>query len=737
MESGLGFVVLFLLSALAAAAALAIACRARLSGRAQMVVAASLLWNALILLPIYVLGLLGYLTDVSLGLASVVVSAGAFAIASRGVGIVPMLRETGTAAVGLLRLPIDALVLCWRERSLVFVGIAFATVLLPYLGLSAWLAQPLPHWDPLWYHDTMVGLTIQNHSFAMVDLPMTLQKVNGYVRLAEMTQLWMVIFADRRLADVTNLLFAPLLAAGTYVLARRYAGKVPSIGWGLAVVLIPTNLGFLHSTYVDPQYGALLLGAVVFATVDRPRFRDACLASLALALTIGSKGLALVTVPVTGAVGAWLFLREHWQDRRRAALLTVGGGLLAIALVASTTYLRNYWAFHNPFWPDLRVDIAALNIHWPGTGPWAADGPAQGPSVNLNEPFSALLEQWFAAPWAVKNVMYEQAAEYGIGVTWIIFPLGLFAFVACLVAAVRLARQRRRARNAGERIPVSPVASRPPLAIALIAAGLFAGSPALWTARYHIAGVAMLTALIAWLTGRPERERLGEAAAACVLLMSMMMFWWTPVPRWWYTPEQLLKLAQASPVEREVANDLGAPTMRVAGLARERELGPGTLLVFNDRYSGFPSIFWNRAFTNRVVYMHSGPDFLARAAKAGAKWIYLLEPGTIVQARAAGSGWQEIGPLNAINGGGLVFRRGPVTAPPKALPPPPRLAAPAPPPPTGPKTPDAGTKPATVTPKPAVPAKPAPAPATKPASPTAPPRAATTAPAKTTAPAPR
>ena len=376
-----------------------------------MVVAASLLWNALILLPIYVLGLLGYLTGLSLGLASVLVSAGAFAIASRGVGIAPMLRRTGEAAVGVLRLPFDALAICWRQRSLVFVGVAFAMLLLPYLGLSAWLAQPLPNWDPLWYHDTIVGLTIQNHSFAMVDLPVTLQKVNGYVRLAEMTQLWMVIFADRRLADMTNLLFAPLLAASTYVLARRYAGKVPSIGWGLGVLLIPTNIGFLHSTYVDPQYGALLMGAVVFATVDRPRFRDACLASLALALTIGSKGLALVTVPVTGLVGAWLFLREHWHDRRRAALCDRRRRAPRDrALVASTTYLRNYWTFHNPFWPRT---CASTSRPWVFTGraPGAL-GRRRARAGPLGEPQRAVQR---AARAVVRGAMVGQERDVRAG----------------------------------------------------------------------------------------------------------------------------------------------------------------------------------------------------------------------------------------------------------------------------------------------------------------------------------
>jgi hypothetical protein len=670
-----GFVVLFGLSALAMVAALAIASRARLPGRAQVLVAVTLLWNALIVLPIYTLGLLGFLTAGSLAAASVVVSLAAVGVAARGVGFSPLLRQSGRIAEGLLRLPVDALALCWRARSLVFVGVAFTAVLLPYLGLSAYLAQPLPHWDPLWYHDTMVGLTIQNHSFAMVDLPETLQKVNGYVRLAEMTQLWMVVFADRRLADLTNLLFAPALIAGTYVLARRHAGQLVSLGWGVAVVLMPTTAGLLHSTYVDPQYGALLLGGIVFATVDRPRVSDAWLASLGLALAIGSKGLALVSVPVVGVVGAWLFLRAHWHGRRRLAIATVIGGALLIVAVAATTYLRNYWAFHNPFWPDLRVDVPSLGIHWPGQGPWSAQ--SGGPTVNLNEPPLKLFDQWFALPWLIKNnPMYEQAAEYGIGITWIVFPFGVFAFGAAVVAAVRAALGRRSGSETRSATTV-PAAERPPIAVMVIVVAIVAGSPAVWAARYHITGVALVTTLVAWLTGRPERERLGEAAVAASLIMSMMMIWWTPVPRWWYTPEQLVKLAKASPVEREVDRDLGAPTMRLAGLARERELGPGKLLVFNERYSGFPSIFWNRSFTSRIAYVRGGPDFLGRAARAGATWVYVNDGVNINLARAAGSGWQEVGPLNGINGGGLVFRRVPVTALPKASPPPP--APPAPP----------------------------------------------------------
>ncbi len=699
----MGFLLLLILSVLAAVAALGIASRARLRGRAQVTVAATLLWNALVLLPIYVLGLLDVLTAARLAVASAVVSLAAGAAACYGVGVRATLAVVLRLARGQLRLPVDALVMSWRARSLIFVGVLFAAVLLPYMALSAYLAQPLPHWDPLWYHDTMVGFTIQNHGFAMVPLPDTLQKVNGYVRLGEMTQLWMVIFADRRLADITNILFAPAIATATYALARRYADPLIAIGWGVAVVISPTCAGLLHSTYVDPQYGALMLGAILFATQDQPRCADGLLAGLALALTIGSKGLALIPVPVIGAVGAWALLRAHWHDRRGAAIATVAGGAIAVLIVAATTYLRNYWAFHNPLWPDMRLDIPSLGIHWPGMGPWSGESPQQGGmKVNLNEPLPSLIEHLYALPWSIKGMFFDQAIEYGIGFIWIVIPLGVAAFVACWVQVVR-------SRRAG---PGGAATVQPPALLALIMAGIVAGSPALWAPRYHIAGMGVLMALAAWLTGRPPRARLGESAVAVVLVTSLMMFWWTPAPRWWFTPEQLLKLAEASPVDREVDRDLGAPTVRSVGLARERELGPGTLLVFSDRYSGYPSIFWNRSYSNRILYLRMGPDFLARAARAGATWIFVLEPWIMAQARVPGAGWQEVGPLNGINGGGTVFRRVPVTTPPKAPPAPPK-APPAPPifgpvpPPTPVVRPIVLPPSATGMPRPAPPIKPA------------------------------
>jgi hypothetical protein len=681
-----GFALLFVLSALAGFAALAVAVRARPRGRAELLVAASMLWNALIVVPIYALGLTHRLWPRSVAVGSLLTSVATLLLATAGVGPRALLSDTTRAAGGLLRMPVEALALSWRSRRFIFLGVLFTAGLLVYLAASAWLGQPLPHWDPLWYHDTMVGFSLQNHGFAFVDLPDTLQKVNGYVRLGEMTQLWMVVFADRRLADLTNLLFAPAIAAGTYALARRYTDRVSAMGWGVCVVLMPGCASYLHSTYVDPQNAALVLGAVLFSTVDRPRLADGWLAGLGLALALASKGIALVSVPIIGVVGATRFLRAHWHVRRGAALGVVLGGLALVLAAASATYLRNYFKYHNPFWPDMRVEVPALGIHWPGMGPLLGGsdaGKASGLPVNLNESFPKLMDHLFALPWSVKGMYFDQAVEYGVGIVWVALPLGAIAFLLVFHAALR----RRLGHLEAE------IGPAPPLGLAIILGVMIAGSPALWSPRYHPSHVGLLFVLVAWLTRRAAWERLGDAALAVVVVTSLMMFWWQPEPRWYFTPDRLAALARAPAINREVDRELGAPTTLVAGLAREKELGPGKLLVFDEQYCGFPSLFWNNTYSNRVQFMRGGPSFLSRAAEAGATWVFLSASSpTLSAARAPGSGWQEVGELNPINAG-FAFRRvpGATRAPLPSLPPTPPtpVAAPA----TRPGWPPAGRPP--------------------------------------------
>ena len=149
-----------------------------------------------------------------------------------------------------------------------------------------------------------------------------------------------------------------------------------------------------------------------------------------------------------------------------------------------------------------------------------------------------------------------------------------------------------------------------------------------------------------------------------LMVTSLMMFWWQPEPHYWTTPARLAALARRPAIERELDPTLGASTILATGMARERELTAGKLLVFDEHYAAFPSLFWNTTFSNRVRFIPGGPGFLARAAQAGATWIILTpQDSQFSAARAPGSGWQEVGQLNAVIPG-YAFRR--VALPPPA-----------------------------------------------------------------------
>ena len=106
-------------------------------------------------------------------------------------------RALARAALAQARLPFDALHEALRARSFVLLGLLMSAALILWTAISSYYAPSWRQWDALWYHEPIVAFTIQNHGFAMVDLPRDgLQKINGYPRLCEMTQLWFVIFTD-------------------------------------------------------------------------------------------------------------------------------------------------------------------------------------------------------------------------------------------------------------------------------------------------------------------------------------------------------------------------------------------------------------------------------------------------------------------------------------------------------------------------------------------------------------
>jgi hypothetical protein len=119
------------------------------------------------------------------------------------------------------------------------------------------------------------------------------------------------------------------------------------------------------------------------------------------------------------------------------------------------------------------------------------------------------------------------------------------------------------------------------------------------------------------------------------------------------------KLARLRPSERVGFEAAGYASASSYLSARERELGPGDVLVYGEGYV-FVAIFWNERFSNRVVFVSQerGPAaFLAGAERAGAKWV-VVNDGSAEQREllARKDQWQEVGAASMVPRS-IAFRR--------------------------------------------------------------------------------
>lgn len=652
------------LNALAVVAALALAVRARLGGRAERALAVIMTWNFLVMCPVYALGLTNHLTARALAWTSAPFFAVVFVAARGRTPWAAFAARLARAGLEIVRLPFDAIVLCARARSLAALAAAFTLAMIAWGLWCSYLSPSWKQWDALWYHEPMVGFAIQNHGFAFVDLPAGgAQKINGYPRLCEMTQLWFVIFTDRRVIDMVGYVAAPALALSVFVLAVRYGcERVVAVALGCALVLMPASVRMLGSVYVDAHNAAFVLGGAHFATRPKLRPGDALLAAVCLALAVGSKPMALVPSAVLGVVAAARLLGEA---RRRPAAVAgaIALGFSLIAASAAAVYLRNWVHFGNPFWPDLKYENPKWHIHWPGYVEWGTNQFDRGTGrIDMNLPLSDLLEALYKIPYSYQLPQYDQMWEYGIGMTWVVFPLAVAATAAlCFVLARDVA---------GRLLGIPGWRAAPdtfnlvPLAATL--AAIVRASPALWGARYQIAAAGLALVMIGWVAGRRGFQGFGEGVAGALTAMSFVSFYWE-TPRTWLKWSEAKALARIPYPRREVtpapaiAPGLeiwnGSPVTLDVGLAREKQLGPGAVLAFPDAYGVYMALFWNNTFSNRAVYVPSGPGYLDRLAQAGATWAYCAtgDP-TCADLSRPDSGWELVGRLDVENHGS-VYRR--------------------------------------------------------------------------------
>jgi hypothetical protein len=637
----LSFVLLFILTAFSAAAAVAVTMRAPMSGRAEHLVAATATWNLLILAPIFGLGWMHRLDAWNLGWVSSGISGATLVLSAHGRPWREHAGDLGRAVRGLLRLPVDAVLLAYRPVSSILVVVLGTGGLILWSAISAYYSHPWRMWDCLWYHEPIIAFTIQYRGFQLLSLPDSLQRINSLPRVGEMTDLWFVIFTDRRLIDITSSLLSPAIVASEYLLCARFAkNRVVALGWACAFFLMPSIVWELGTSLVDVHVAFLLLAALWFACRPRAGLAHSILAAVALTLAVGTKYQSLVPVfsiaPIV-LVRTWLVRGARILAKAAITLL----GSAAIVGFAATTYLRNYLVFHNPFWPFL----IPSHPDWPGQLERGQD-LTKG-NLDINIPYDEALKALFAAG--------EASMNYGLGFAWVILPLfacAVLAFgVQVLACLLRRGRSRRAAPGTDWRsLLLVAVTCLPALAVVWT-------SPALNQGRYHMFVVGSMVALIAWMTGASRIGGIageGAVGAACVI---MVMNFFDADPMYIFSYRQMHALLRIPFPEREVTPELGSAVYRDIGLAREEELGPGDLVVFGDDYGGFPSEFFNNRFSNRAIYVPESGNFVQDAQALGAKWIFCDDISTCARRLAApNSGWQSLGELHILVPGQIFHR---------------------------------------------------------------------------------
>ncbi|WP_437593329.1 hypothetical protein [Sorangium sp. So ce1000] len=621
----LAWLLLVVLTAFAAFAALGVALRGRPEGRAETLILWTAILYALVCAPVLALGYINQLYPALLAISSFVLSAGAFVVSARGRSLHAHALEIRDAALAIGRLPQEALRLALRERSFVTLGLACALLVIP---ITAWLTYlaPSESWDGFFYHEPSVGYAIQNHGFRLVNLPshMVVQGINSYPHLCHAFALWFVIFTDKTFIEIGNTLAAPGLMLATYVIAKRYCrDPVPLFGWSSAVLLVPAMLTQTRTSMIDVQVTFFILAAVHYATRPVLRLRDAVAATLCMVLIAGSKSSALSILPPLVVVTYGRVLLGHGRTRLGPALgLTACGGAV-IAGTAALTFLRNWVVYHNPMWP-IAYTIPSLHVDWPGLVTLA--------DITYDKPLSELIKVKYHHPTGgIGDII---ARDYGYGVPWVVVPL---AAASLLVAVITAARRRltgdpdARTENA--------------LLVGALGVAFIMGSPSLNIARFnaHIVAIAMIG--VAWLGGSLRRgKRFHEGAVMGTLLLTMIPMFWTD---WFFGLDfkGIAALLRLPARERATMNAQSFQMPRTTAQARERDLGPGDLVVYTQEMA-FPGVLWNHTMSNRVEYLEfrSAATFLAEVDRLHPRWVVVggASPGrAALETRSAE--WQFVG----------------------------------------------------------------------------------------------
>jgi hypothetical protein len=619
--AAVGWLVLTGLTALAFVDAVGVARRAGPASRAELAIATTMAFTALITAPVLTLGYLGRLTAFRLGVLSLLLFSGVFFALARGRGLRAHLRACEKDAASLARIPLDALVAAFRARSVVFLGLAGAAALVGVAFVLTYLIG-FASWDGFFYHDPIVGYAIQDHGFAIVPLPPNycVQATNSYPRLVESVSIWFCIFADRTFIEIPNVLFSAPLMIAVYALTRRFGDRVASMGWGVVVFLVPHVWHGLCSTYIDLPVGFFMVAGMYYASRPEFRVRDGVMATLAMALVVAAKGSGPIWVPPIAIIACVRLVYHHGRARKLAVAGTILGGALALAGLAALTFVRNWVAFANPMWPVTYAN-PKYGVAWKGLvtmGQLVADPPIKD-----------LVDVYYDTPRGGMDDMIHRG--YGLAVVWIVVPLGIVALLLSVVPAVlQLLRAVPRGDALGMWLAAIP--------------GLVAlkTSPSLDQPRYNIHLVTAFVVACAWLVRRPKAARLREGVVAAAVVLAVLPFFWLK-DAYPATKEEMGERLSHPFAPRAYSNH---PSFDLLQKQRYEEVHAGDKVAYTEDLA-FVGAAWNFDFSNRVDYVpwETKEQFLARIDAYGPTWI-AVGGGSAARAALEATGkWEAVGQI--------------------------------------------------------------------------------------------
>lgn len=570
--------------------------RVRRSDPAELVVVLFLVSASLVIVPMQLLALFGALSHRSIELVSALLGGASLLAWS-------LARRLGSLGP---RWP--------RARTLDRVTRALVAAYVGLVGYSLVQVHALPSdaWDGIWYHDTISAWALHAGGAQPMPLPPTLvQQTNGFPRNAELASALAWSLLGRDWVELPNTLAALPMVCATFLVARRFGPARASARLALVVALAPGAVLQWRSTYVDVFLAAAFLSATHLA-LDARRRLSAPLFALALALGAGAKVTAFLFLP-----GLLVTFACSGGGLRRAFLVA-----LAPCAALAAWWLPNLAHFDNPVWP---LEIRALG--WRGV-----TTPAE---VDVSAGLRGTVEAILLPPPSGRDFADIRRGGWGAPLAWVVLPMALAA-AAGLVrhALMRVGRVRE-----VTRLRLSVAA-----ALLIIAALPVALSPAPWSTRYMLVPLAFVGAVAAsW-------ERLVPRARAVVSLLEAALVLAALVRVASFDPAlggasfvETWRALGHDPAERRATAPASWSMAPEVALARERDLGPGSVVLFGDEVA-FPSELFRERCDNRVVYVPSSIDPAVVVGELDPVWIVAsdTEPlGRWVSARS--EQWERLG----------------------------------------------------------------------------------------------